>query len=77
MTLTPDGAALRSRAVAVLLAWLRSTLAGWQPDDTAALAELLGRFADAVVGTAGPGGPPPCPRTRRGRGAPRGGSRTA
>lgn len=55
LTLTPSGSALRARAVAFRLAWLRSTLADWPAADTGALAELLGRFADAVATHGGPG----------------------
>lgn len=62
LRLTPAGEALRADAVAFRLQWLRGTLTGWPDDDTAQLAELLTRFADAVVAAGGPGrepGPPP------------------
>lgn len=55
LALSPAGRALRARAVAFRLAWLRSTLADWPAADTEAFADLLGRFADAVATHGGPG----------------------
>ena len=59
LRLTPSGQALRSDAAAFRLHWLRRTLHDWPGEDTAELAALLTRFADAVVAGGGPGEDPP------------------
>jgi len=55
LRLTPAGEALRADAVAFRLDWLGRTLSDWSDDDTAALATLLTRFADAVAARGAPG----------------------
>ena len=54
LVLTEAGHALRTRAVAARLAWLGGVVHDWTEPDVRALAEVLGRFADAVGAT-----PPP------------------
>ena len=58
LVLTDDGRALRTRATAARLGWLRGVVHDWSDADLHALAAALGRFADAVGG--GPV-PPPAP----------------
>lgn len=55
LRLTPAGEELRADAFAFRLDWLHRTLGDWAGDDTARLAALLTRFADAVASTGGPG----------------------
>lgn len=58
LVLTPAGQALRARALAFRMRWLRQVLAEWSDRDAAALGELLARFADDVVALGGPGRQP-------------------
>ena len=48
LVLTEAGRALRTRAVAARLDWLGGVVQDWSEQDVSALAEALGRFADAV-----------------------------
>lgn len=48
LALTEQGRQLGDRALRYRLEYLSGLLDDWSPDDRAALAELLGRFADAV-----------------------------
>jgi DNA-binding MarR family transcriptional regulator len=54
LVLTHAGRALRARAVAARLGWLAGVVHDWPEPDVRALAEVLGRFADAVSAS-----PPP------------------
>ena len=56
LTLTPAGEQLRERAVGFRLAWLGRVVGGWSGPELAALAEGLGRFADAVAEAGPPAG---------------------
>ena len=58
LSLTPAGEGLRERAVGFRLAWLWRVVGSWGPDELAALADGLSRFADAVS-EVGPPSPPP------------------
>jgi DNA-binding MarR family transcriptional regulator len=49
VVLTDAGGALRARAVATRLGWLGSVLEEWPAADVRVLADVLGRFADAVA----------------------------
>ena len=49
VVLTDAGGALRARAVATRLGWLSSVLGEWPEADVRVLADVLGRFADAVA----------------------------
>lgn len=49
LQLTPAGQALRDRAFTTRIAWLSAVGNDWSRDDLHALADLLGRFADAVT----------------------------
>ena len=70
LTLTPAGFELRARSVRFRTAWLARALSGWDQDDLATLARLLGRFAAAVAEHGGPGasGPQPPAPTPNGSG---------
>lgn len=48
LVLTADGRALRSRAAAARLGWLGGVVQDWPEVEVRALADVLGRFADAV-----------------------------
>lgn len=53
--LTADGTAVRERAVLFRLRWLDAVVGGWSEAEVAALAGLLGRFADSVAVHGDPG----------------------
>ena len=55
LVLTDAGRALRTRAVAARLGWLGGVLQDWPEDEVRALADALGRFADAVADAPPPG----------------------
>lgn len=57
LVLTETGRALRARALAARLGWLGGVVQTWPERDVRALADVLGRFADAVDATPPPLGP--------------------
>jgi len=52
LALTENGRALRARAVDLRLEWLAAVVQDWPEPDVRALADALGRFADAVGASA-------------------------
>lgn len=54
LELTPEGAELRTRAVAARTGWLAEHLRGWEPADVERLSALLSRFAAGLEPTAAP-----------------------
>lgn len=57
LSLTDPGRALRRRAEAARLDWLGSVVQDWSEQDVGALADGLGRFADAVARRPPPSAP--------------------